>query len=137
MLALTSKSKYGIVAVLDLAAHYGHGLVQIKDVADRQSVPQNYLVQVMNGLVKAGLVRTVRGKNGGYALTKNPIHISLFELLEALEGPLELKVSASQNRIVGEILAQAEVTLRKTLNIPLSEILQRQQEMSDAFSFQI
>lgn len=137
MLALTSKSKYGIAALLELASHHGNGLLQIKDVAEHQSIPHNYLVQVMNGLVKAGLVKTVRGKHGGYALSKAPNRILLFEVLEALEGPLELESSGPRSRAMKEILARAEDGLRETLSISVAELLLRQGEVGEDWGFQI
>jgi Rrf2 family protein len=137
MLALTSKSKYGMAALMELASHHGNGLLQIKDVAEHQSIPQNYLVQVMNGLVKAGLVRTVRGKNGGYALSKAPDRIALFDVLEALEGPLELKSSGPRHRAMKEILAQAEKGLRETLSISVADLLLLQRDAGEDWGFQI
>lgn len=137
MLALTSKSKYGIAALMELAAHHGNGLLQIKEVAERQSIPQNYLVQVMNGLVRAGLVKTVRGKHGGYALSKAPDRIALLEVFEALEGPLELQSSGPRSRAMREILARAEHGLRETLKISVADLLRLQVEAGGDWSFQI
>jgi Rrf2 family protein len=137
MLALTTKSQYGLEAVLLLAGSYGNGLVQIKDVAEQRAIPQNYLVQVMNGLIKAGLVKAVRGQKGGYALVKSPDRVSLFDILEALEGPLELKSSGPRNRAVREILARAELGLRQALAISIADLLVMQKEMVDDWTFQI
>lgn len=137
MLALTSKSKYGLAAIMELAARHGNGLMQIKEVAEHQSIPCNYLVQVMNGLIKAGLVKTVRGKHGGYTLARSPEHISLFEVLEALEGPLELQASGPRNRIIRDILARAELDLRKNMQITIAEILVLQKDAAEDWTFQI
>ena len=137
MLALTSKSKYGLEAVLKLASCHGRGLVQLKDIAEHFAIPQNYLVQVMNGLIKTGLVRTVRGKHGGYKLSKAPENIALFEVLEALEGPLELKSSGPRNRAVKEILNRAEHGLCQIFSISIADLLLLQKDLVEDFTFQI
>jgi len=72
MFSLTTKSGYGVDAVLYLARRYGDGLVQIKDIAERNDIPAPYLVQILNHLTHAGLVRALRGKQGGYALVRTP-----------------------------------------------------------------
>jgi len=137
MLALTSKTKYGLEAILTLAATHGEGLLQTKEVAERQDIPKNYLLQVMSGMVKAGLFRTVRGKHGGYALAKPPEDITLFEVLEVLEGPLELETSAPRHGAVRDVLRRAEAGLRQSLGLSIAEIVRMQRESGNGWTFQI
>jgi Rrf2 family protein len=137
MLALTTKSKYGIAAVMELAAGHDSGLMQIKAVAGHQNIPRNYLVQVMNGLIKAGIVRTVRGKHGGYTLSKSPEKITLFEVLEALEGPLELKTSGPKLLVIKNILQRAEDNLRQSLSVSISELIVLHKDLENDWTFQI
>ncbi len=82
------RGDYGIRAVLDLAEHYGGGLVQNSDIAARQSIPEPYLHQLLLALRKSGLVRSVRGPKGGHALARSPEELTLAEVMEALEGPI-------------------------------------------------
>ena len=137
MLALTTKSKYGIAALLHLASGFGGGLLQIKDLAGHQGIPRNYLVQVMNGLITAGLVKTVRGKRGGYTLSRSPEQITLYEAFEALEGPLELRATGPEDPVVSELLQKAESGLRHSLRFTIAEILVLQKENASDFTFQI
>jgi Rrf2 family protein len=82
------KATYAIMAALDLAIHNGNAPVQAKSIARRQSIPARFLEQVLNAMKKAGLVRSLRGAQGGYMLNKKPAELSLAEILEALDGPI-------------------------------------------------
>ncbi|HIJ70887.1 MAG TPA: Rrf2 family transcriptional regulator [Planctomycetes bacterium] len=85
---LSSRSRYGLRAVLDLALHYGKGPLQIRAIAAREEISNKYLEQLMTILKTSGLVRSLRGPKGGYILSKPPDQIKLKEVITALEGPL-------------------------------------------------
>lgn len=87
---ISSKGNYGLRAVLDLALHYGEGVVQSAEIASRQDIPESYLVQLLNPLRNAGLVRSVRGRRGGHELIRRPEEITVGAVLEVLEGPVQL-----------------------------------------------
>ena len=137
MFTLTTKSGYGVDAVLHLARRYGDGLVQIKELAERYGIPAPYLVQILNLLTHAGLVRAVRGKQGGYALAQAPRETSFLAVLEALEGPMELAKGRAQEDAVKDIYRGAQTAAREVLDIPLSEVLSRQDQQAGALVFQI
>jgi len=85
---LSTKSRYGLRAILELAMKYGQGPLQIKVIAQRQEISNKYLEQLMAILKSAGLVRSVRGAKGGYILAKEPSQICVSDVFIALEGPL-------------------------------------------------
>jgi Rrf2 family protein len=85
---LSTRGRYGVRLMLDLALHYGDGPIYLKDIAERQGISEKYLWQMVNPLKAAGLIVSTRGAHGGYALGKEPGSISLKELLEVLEGSL-------------------------------------------------
>ena len=85
---LSSRSRYGLRAALDLALEYGNGPLQIKAIAKREDISNKYLEQLMTILKTSGLVRSFRGPKGGYVLAKPPNEIKLKEVFTALEGPL-------------------------------------------------
>ena len=88
---ISSKGDYGLRALVDLAQQYdAHEPVQVKDIARRQRIPEEYLGQLMVGLRRAGLVHSVRGAAGGYLLARPPAEITVAQVLETLEGPLAL-----------------------------------------------
>ncbi len=86
---ITTKSEYGIRALLYLARHYGEGPVPSATIAARQMIPENYLDQILLTLRRAGLIRSVRGPGGGHMLARSPDQIYLGEAITALEGPFK------------------------------------------------
>lgn len=85
---VSTRSDYGLRALIELALHVGDGHVQSAEIAARQHVPEPYLDQLLTRLRRAGLIRSVRGPQGGHALARGPSDICLREVIEALEGPV-------------------------------------------------
>lgn len=86
---ISAKGEYAIKAMLDLALHYGKGLIPIQDIAGRQAIPQRYLEQVLLLLKRAGFLQSKRGSAGGYHLMRPPHDITVGAVLRAMEGSLE------------------------------------------------
>ena len=86
---LSTKGRYGLRAAIDLAQYSEIEPVSISSIAERQSLSERYLEQLMSLLKKAGLVKSVRGAGGGYVLAKPPGEISVGDVLRALEGNIE------------------------------------------------
>jgi Rrf2 family protein len=78
--------RYGTRAMLELAVRYNSGFASAKEIAESQGLPPKYLEHLLATLRNAGLVRSVRGAQGGHTLTKSPHHITLHEIFDALEG---------------------------------------------------
>jgi Rrf2 family cysteine metabolism transcriptional repressor len=87
---ISTKIRYGTRAMLELASHYGEGPIELKEIAKRENISLKYLEQVIIPLRTAGLIKSVRGSKGGYSLAKHPSEICLNDLVEILEGPLNL-----------------------------------------------
>ena len=85
---LSTKGRYGLRALLDLALHRGEGLVLLKDIARRQEVSLPYLEHLIAPLIAAGLVKSTRGARGGVLLLKPPSEIKLGEVVQLLEGSI-------------------------------------------------
>lgn len=85
---LSTKGRYGVSAMYDLALHYGQGPVSLKSVAIRQGISEHYLEQLMGMLRKAGYVHSIRGAQGGYTLTQEPSRISVGDIIRIMEGPI-------------------------------------------------
>jgi len=86
---MSSKGRYSTRAMMELALHFGQGLVQVKDISARQQISERYLEQLLVRLRRAGLVRGIRGARGGFTLTKPPTEIRLSEIIKAAEGSVE------------------------------------------------
>ena len=83
-----SKGHYGLLALAELATNYRiRRAVQVKEIANNQNIPSEYLGQIMVILKRAHLVHGSRGPTGGYILARAPETISVKEILQALEGP--------------------------------------------------
>jgi len=87
---LSTKGRYGVRLMLELALHYGKGAVLLKTIAEMQQVSEKYLWHLIVPLRAAGLISTKRGVHGGYTLAKPPSQITLKEIVEILEGPMSL-----------------------------------------------
>ena len=86
---LSTKGRYGLRAMIDLARYSENEPVSISSIAARQDISERYLEQLVGLLKKAGLVRSIRGATGGYVLARNSGEISVGDVLRALEGSLE------------------------------------------------
>ena len=140
MLTIGSKSKYGILAVLSLARNHEQGLLQIKDISSQNTIPNQYLGQIFNLLVKADIITSVRGKNGGYKLSRPPSDISILEIIELLEGGIEFvekQGTSLSDDAVNELFHRAESQLRKVFNISLEDLLSLQQSKKQILMFDI
>jgi Rrf2 family cysteine metabolism transcriptional repressor len=83
---LSTKGRYAARAMLDLALHAAEGPVLIKDISEREEISKLYLKQLLVPLRVAGLIRTVRGANGGFILARPPWQIKLIEIVRSVEG---------------------------------------------------
>jgi Rrf2 family protein len=90
MLKLTKKADYGLMALKYLAEHPETPALSAKDVADAYGIPAQLLAKILQRLTKTGLLKSHAGMNGGYALARDPRHISAFEVIHAIDGPLFL-----------------------------------------------
>lgn len=86
---LSTKGRYGLRAVLDIAINSKEDVVPLSEIALRQDISISYLEQLMSKLKKAGVVSSIRGAQGGYKLGKDPDKLSVGEILRALEGSLD------------------------------------------------
>lgn len=85
---LSTKGRYGLRAMIDIAINARDGQVSIKSIAERQMISENYLERIVALLKKSGYVKSTRGAQGGYELAKKPADISVGDILRALEGDL-------------------------------------------------
>lgn len=94
---LSTKGQYGVKAMFDLALHYGGDPISLKSIAERQGISEYYLEQLMAVLRRENLVKSVRGAQGGYVLSKEPFKITVGEILNVLEGPVEISECLEEN----------------------------------------
>jgi len=85
---VSTKGRYALRLLLDLAEHRGEGFISLKEIAGRQGISKQYLEQIVSLLNTSSLLRTNRGKQGGYMLAKQPSEYTVREVLRITEGSL-------------------------------------------------
>ncbi len=87
MFKLSTKGRYAVRAMYEIARAFPEG-VTLDEISERQKISRVYLAQILNRLRQARLIKSSRGPGGGYVLRKSPDEISLYDILEPLEGPV-------------------------------------------------
>lgn len=85
---LSKKAKYALKALLYLTKNADKGLILISDISERERIPRKFLEAILVDLKTQGLLQSTRGKNGGYALVKDPGQISVGNVIRMIDGPL-------------------------------------------------
>lgn len=125
MLKLTKKADYGLIALKHLAECADAGSASsAKDIAEAYGLPQEALAKILQRLVKAGMLTSLHGTNGGYVLAKRPQAISAFDVIRAIDGPMFFTACSTQKGDcdqlskcnVKEPLAQVSESIRQLLS---------------------
>jgi len=134
---LSTRGRYGLRCMLDLALHHHESPVFLKDIARRQGISEKYLWQLIHPLKATGLVSSTRGAHGGYHLAKAPGEITLKEIMQVMEGSLAL-VDCVDNEaacrhsgtcITREVWREASQGMLRTLeSLTLEAMVNRQAE---------
>ena len=134
---LSTKARYGMRAMLDLALHRGRGPVLVKGIAKRQEISENYLEHLVLSLKAAGLVNSTRGARGGYSVAKPPARIKLIDVIQALEGSLSLVECVNAPRVchranscvTRDIWSEMALAMKDVLkSTTLQDLVERQKE---------
>jgi Rrf2 family protein len=121
---LSTRGRYGLRLMLDLALHSGREPVTLKAMSERQDISEKYLWHIILPLVRAGLVSSIRGSLGGYRLAKPPQTITVLEIYRAVEGPLFL-VDCISN---GHNCARADLCATRDLWSELGDLLEKKMD---------
>jgi len=132
---ISSKGEYGLRALFDLAQHYDTRPRRSREIAEAQSVAEDYLNQLLIILRKAGLINSLRGPQGGHVLARPPHQITLYDAIFVLEGPLTPVDYANELRVdkvapVDELLHPVwdeieQETIRILKNTSLEDLCER------------
>jgi Rrf2 family cysteine metabolism transcriptional repressor len=146
MLKLSTRGRYGVRLMLDLALHVGQGPVPLHDIARRQDISEKYLGHLIPPLRDAGLIRSSRGANGGYVLGKPPSGITIKDILTVLEGRICLVdcvsnpsfCTRSRNCVPRDIWRDVSETISRAFNsFTLEKMIEKQKSASEAISYAI
>lgn len=132
----STRTRYGLRALIDLGLYYKGKPVLVKDIAKRQNLSERYLEHIMLTLKKAGILKSIKGGKGGYEFLKDPSEIKVREIVEILEGhisPVECVermeiCERSKNCAARELWCRIKEEIIKLLeNITLKELIERQE----------
>ena len=141
---LSTRTRYGMRAVIELAQHEEKRPLQLKAIAERQDISVKYLEQLMSMLRSSGLLRSIRGAKGGYILARPPEQINLSEIFRCLEGPVTTAectengdyCERSADCVAREVWIEVEAAIQKILrSITLADLVKRAKK--HAASYQI
>lgn len=113
---LSTKGRYGLKAIFELALNYGSGPVSLKKIAEKYDISESYLEQLFAKLRKSGYIDTVRGPQGGYFLARKPDEITVGMILRTLEGDITTSECVSKEVCSRESICATRVILEKIEN---------------------
>lgn len=135
---ISTRGRYALRLMIDLAIHGNGGVVSLRDVSKRQGISDKYLEQIVTPMAKAGLVRSMRGANGGYMLTRRPEEYTVGEILLPLEGDLAPVECATDSEFCQRCNECVTVGLWREIhqavaqvvdNTTLADLVERQKQM--------
>jgi Rrf2 family transcriptional regulator, cysteine metabolism repressor len=132
----STKERYGLRLLLDIATHQEQEPVSMKDIASRQQIPFSYAKHVASYLIAGGLLRSARGANGGLSLNKSPGQIKLKEIIQLYDGPVTLVECVSnpsvckkfQSCAIRDTWVEMQKSVDKVLETTVGELMERQKE---------
>jgi Rrf2 family protein len=122
---ISTKGRYGLRAMVELAGLYGSGPILMQTIADRQDLSRKYLHALLTLLKDAGLVESVRGARGGYVLSRAPQEINANEVVAALEGRLQVVDCEGRSRRCRRYPSCCTRDVWNKLNTAISDVLSR------------
>ncbi|MDI9526983.1 MAG: Rrf2 family transcriptional regulator [Pseudomonadota bacterium] len=138
---ITTRSRYGVRLMLELARNFEKGQVLLKDIARNEEISEKYLSLIIIPLRTAGLVQSTRGAHGGYSLTRPPEEITLKDIVQVLEGGISLvdcvenssSCSRSQTCVSRDVWSIVSERISQTLeSISLGDLLAKTREKADS-----
>jgi Rrf2 family protein len=123
---ISAKSDYAVRAMAELASAYDGGAVKAEDIASAQEIPLNFLLGILRELRNGHLVRSVRGRDGGYLLSRPPQEIALADVIRVVDGPLanvrDLSLSELSYPGAAEALRDVWMAVRGSLREVLENV---------------
>jgi Rrf2 family protein len=136
------KCDYALRAIFELALNHGKAVLRTNVIARRQVIPKRYLEQILLSLKKAGLVDSYRGKVGGYVLVKRPEEIRVNEVLEAVEGSLDLlpkrRRRSSRKDVISDVWASVQKSVVDVLrSTTLEDLVIKKRQVDKSYVYNI
>lgn len=128
-LRISSKSRYGVQAMFELARHEGSGPLPLNVIAQRQGLSEHYLEQLIAPLRKAGFVTSQRGAQGGYVLARPASDISVGDIIRQLDGPLQVPETSPEAAAVDRVWERVRDAVRAVVDtVTLADLVAEAQQ---------
>lgn len=146
MFKLSTKGRYGVRLMFDLALHAGQGPIPLRDIAGRQNISEKYLWHLIPPLRDARLIHSSRGASGGYVLARPPAEVTLMDILTVLEGRIclvdcvanSLSCSKTGDCIPNKIWSEVSEKISDMLSsFTLEKLIKKQKAASEAINYAI
>lgn len=137
MALISSKGMYGLQAMYELSLRDNDKPTQVKDIAQKADIPQNYLEQLLVSLRKAELITSVRGAHGGYFLAKSPDEIFIKDILIALEGNLSVLDAQISNPVLNLFYEESNEKLQDIFMLSLAQLQSYQDRLAQQINYSI
>ena len=142
---ISTKGRYGLRAIIDLVLHSNGEHVSLISIAERQNISKNYLEQVFSALRKSGIVKSVKGAQGGYILSDKALSISVGDVLRALEGSLSvvsyeksIKINRIEKCIKKNVWDKIDESVNKVIDdLYLEDLVNQYKKDSDTIMYYI
>lgn len=121
----TTKSEYAVRAIICLAEASGKNPVQIREIAEKEGISRFLIDQIFMKLRKNGLVKSVRGRSGGYTLAKAPGRISVGDVIRSIEGPISILKCCGQDSVCNKTSVCKPHFMWKKINADIEKILDK------------
>ncbi len=138
-LKISTKGRYGLTIMIELAKRYGEGPISLKSIAQTNNLSEHYLEQLISPLRNAGLVKSVRGAYGGYILADEPSKITAGDVIRVLEGPLQVvEELEDEEPAKRELWMRIRDAVKEVLDsTTLEDLLNHTDDHGDAYMFYI
>ena len=135
---VSAKVDYATRALMELALHWPNSSpLQVASISREQLIPENFLIQILLNLKQLGLVKSVRGKNGGYLLARQPAQIKLVEIIKAFDKQW-LSYEGDSRSVIDDIWRELnDSTLRALEDITFENIINRKKKHDNVVMFEI
>ena len=137
MRIFSEKINYALAALFELAKNYNQGQMQIKEIAKAQSIPKNYLEQLLVNLKRGGLLESVRGAQGGYKLNKAPHDIKIIDIIEALESPINIVDYSKNPEVLQSFWKKIESNFKDLFKKTLEDLVNEEEILKKRLNYQI
>lgn len=137
MLSLSSKLIYSVCALFELAKRpYGH-CMQVKEIAAIQDIPISFLEQILLILRKNGYVQSVRGAQGGYKLLKRPSAIKIIDIIQTIEGNIQLSSASLKEEFLHAYFQSCEYDIKSIFETTIADLIEKKQQLIEQTMFHI